>query len=96
MTRQNSIPSEDGNSFVNALIPLWDMCNHMNGNVSSKKKSKFSLLSSYILPVFQISTDYNPSLQRSECLAVKDFKAGEQLFIFYGIRNNADLFIHNG
>lgn len=45
---------------------------------------------------FQISTDYNPELDRSECLALRDFKAGEQLFIFYGPRSNADLFIHNG
>lgn len=44
----------------------------------------------------QISTDYNPELQTSECLAVHDFKKGEQLFIFYGARSNADLFLHNG
>ncbi|KAF2894742.1 hypothetical protein ILUMI_11431, partial [Ignelater luminosus] len=43
-----------------------------------------------------ISTDYNPELKRSECLAVKNFKAGEQIFIFYGPRSNAELFIHNG
>ncbi|CAH1159824.1 unnamed protein product [Phaedon cochleariae] len=75
MTRQNTIPSEDGENMINALIPLWDMCNHTNGT---------------------ISTDYNPELQRSECLALKDFKPGEQFFIFYGARTNADLFIHNG
>ncbi|GJQ82303.1 hypothetical protein Trydic_g379 [Trypoxylus dichotomus] len=75
MTRQNFIPSEDSKSQVNALIPLWDMCNHTNGN---------------------ISTDYNPDLDRCECLAVRKFTAGEQLFIFYGPRTNADLFVHNG
>nr|XP_022902024.1 histone-lysine N-methyltransferase setd3 [Onthophagus taurus] len=75
MTRQNTIPSEDGKERVNALIPLWDMCNHTNGS---------------------ISTDYNPELDRCECLAIKNFKAGDQLFIFYGPRTNADLFVHNG
>lgn len=29
-------------------------------------------------------------------MAFKNFKAGEQLFIFYGARSNADFFIHNG
>ncbi|RXM96152.1 Histone-lysine N-methyltransferase setd3 [Acipenser ruthenus] len=31
MTRQNQIPTEDGNRVTLALIPLWDMCNHTNG-----------------------------------------------------------------
>ncbi|XP_030745557.1 actin-histidine N-methyltransferase [Sitophilus oryzae] len=75
MTRQNMIPSEDGSTMINSLIPLWDMCNHSNGT---------------------ISTDYNPQLDRSESLAFRDFKAGEQLFIFYGPRTNSDFFIHNG
>lgn len=48
------------------------------------------------IKTFQISTAYNPVLDRSECLALKNFKAGEQLFIFYGARSNADLFVHNG
>lgn len=43
-----------------------------------------------------ISTDYNFDLSRSECLAFEDYKKGEQLFIFYGPRNNAEFFKHNG
>ncbi|XP_077394469.1 actin-histidine N-methyltransferase isoform X5 [Festucalex cinctus] len=31
MTRQNQIPTEDGSQVTQALIPLWDMCNHTNG-----------------------------------------------------------------
>lgn len=34
MTRQNQIPTQDGNKMTFALIPLWDMCNHCNGLVS--------------------------------------------------------------
>ena len=33
MTRQNLIPSKDGASQMNALIPLWDFCNHQEGKV---------------------------------------------------------------
>ena len=29
-------------------------------------------------------------------LSVKDFKAGEQVCIFYGERSNAELLVHNG
>ncbi|KAI1295480.1 Actin-histidine N-methyltransferase [Halotydeus destructor] len=35
MTRQNFVPSHDGKRPVNALIPLWDMCNHSNGKYST-------------------------------------------------------------
>lgn len=29
-------------------------------------------------------------------MSVRDFKAGEQVCIFYGERSNADLLVHNG
>ncbi|XP_029642388.1 actin-histidine N-methyltransferase [Octopus sinensis] len=35
MTRQNQIPSSNGNQMINALIPFWDMCNHCNGQLST-------------------------------------------------------------
>lgn len=34
MTRQNFVPSADGNGMITALIPMWDMANHSNGKVS--------------------------------------------------------------
>ncbi|CAG9788151.1 unnamed protein product [Diatraea saccharalis] len=73
MTRQNNI--QLGNSDVTAFIPLWDMCNHEHG---------------------KITTDFNKKLGRGECYALRDFREGEQIFIFYGARSNADLFLHNG
>nr|XP_021201545.2 actin-histidine N-methyltransferase [Helicoverpa armigera] len=73
MTRQNNIQLA-GND-VTAFIPLWDMCNHEHG---------------------KITTDFNKDLNQGECFALRDFKAGEQIFIFYGARPNADLFLHNG
>ncbi|KAA8582387.1 hypothetical protein FQN60_009127 [Etheostoma spectabile] len=35
MTRQNQIPTEDGSRLTLALIPLWDMCNHTNGLITT-------------------------------------------------------------
>lgn len=44
----------------------------------------------------KVSTDYDPSTSTSMCYAQRNFSAGEQLTIFYGVRANCDLFIHNG
>ncbi|CAG9100910.1 unnamed protein product [Plutella xylostella] len=73
MTRQNNISLSHADTT--AFIPLWDMCNHQHG---------------------KITTDFNKELSRGECFALRDFAAGEQLFIFYGARPNSDLFLHNG
>lgn len=35
MTRQNFVPSSDGKTMLNALIPMWDMCNHSSGKLST-------------------------------------------------------------
>lgn len=75
MTRQNQIPTPDGNKITFGLIPLWDMCNHCNGT---------------------ITTDFNLETDCSECYALRDFKAGEQINIFYGARSNAELLVHSG
>ncbi|XP_059484830.1 actin-histidine N-methyltransferase [Neocloeon triangulifer] len=75
MTRQNFVVSSDGKSIVNALIPLWDLCNHEQG---------------------RLSTDFVPEKDRSECLAWRSFPKGEQIFIFYGARPNAEFLVHNG
>lgn len=89
MTRQNLIPvnlREEGNpvkvegqageSAPNpVLIPLWDMANHVNG---------------------QITTGYNEAAQQVESLALGDYRKGEQIFIYYGNRTNADFLVHNG
>uniref|UniRef100_A0A4W3IW41 protein-histidine N-methyltransferase n=1 Tax=Callorhinchus milii TaxID=7868 RepID=A0A4W3IW41_CALMI len=75
MTRQNQIPTEDGSRVTLALIPLWDMCNHTNG---------------------LITTGYNLEDDRCECVALQDYKEGDQIYIFYGTRSNAEFVIHNG
>lgn len=74
ITRQNKIPCTTGEPTL-ALIPMWDMCNHCHGT---------------------ITTGYDLAEDSCKSLAVKDFKAGEQVCIFYGERSNADLLVHNG
>jgi len=45
-----------------------------------------------------LSTDYDPNTENPStvCMANREFKQGEQFTIFYGIRANCDLLIHNG
>ncbi|XP_049768783.1 actin-histidine N-methyltransferase [Schistocerca cancellata] len=43
-----------------------------------------------------LSTDFSPTQNRSECFAFRNFTAGEQVFIHYGVRPNSDLFVHMG
>ncbi|XP_034938623.1 actin-histidine N-methyltransferase [Chelonus insularis] len=35
MTRQNIIPSRNGTQMIHALIPMWDMCNHEEGMITT-------------------------------------------------------------
>ena len=44
----------------------------------------------------QLSTDYDPEADATVCLAQRDFSQGEQFTIFYGVRANCDLLVHNG
>ena len=44
----------------------------------------------------QVSTDFDPVTNTSLCYAHKKFAKGEQLTIFYGVRANCDLLVHNG
>ena len=43
-----------------------------------------------------MSTDFDPTTSTSLCLAQRDFSQGEQFTIFYGVRANCDLLVHNG
>jgi len=44
----------------------------------------------------QLSTDFDPETKSTVCLAQRNFSPGEQFTIFYGVRANCDLLIHNG
>ena len=44
----------------------------------------------------RVSTDFDPVSNMSLCYARKKCARGEQLTIFYGVRANCDLLVHNG
>uniref|UniRef100_A0A672SNS4 protein-histidine N-methyltransferase n=1 Tax=Sinocyclocheilus grahami TaxID=75366 RepID=A0A672SNS4_SINGR len=50
----------------------------------------------YFYKVIHITTGYNLEDDRCECVALKDYKEAEQIYIFYGTRSNAEFVIHNG
>ena len=78
MTRQNRVPL-GGTSFEPefglALIPLWDLINHAEGEVTST---------------------HDIAAKVTECTAMMDFAAGDQVFMFYGPRPNSELLLHSG
>lgn len=75
--RVNGTTAEDDNEITQmpALIPFWDLANHVNGVVT---------------------TSYNLATEQIESTTLTDVKKGEQIFIHYGKRNNANLLVHNG
>lgn len=88
MTRQNAIPlgqatrdaaatspTTEDESLTPALIPFWDLANHIDGHVT---------------------TSYNDKDHYIEATTLADVRKGEQIFIHYGNRNNANLLVHNG
>lgn len=43
-----------------------------------------------------VTSSFNQQLDRIESAALMDFHKGEQIFIYYGARNNTNLLVHNG
>ncbi len=43
-----------------------------------------------------VTTTYNEQLSQIESHCMRDFSAGEQIFICYGSRSNEDFLVHNG
>ncbi|XP_020299751.1 histone-lysine N-methyltransferase setd3 [Pseudomyrmex gracilis] len=64
MTRQNLIPSPDGSRMIHALIPMWDMCNHENGRITTDFNASSDRCECYALRDFkkgeQIFISYGP------------------------------------
>jgi len=81
MTRQNQVPVADLTHTTNTLVPFWDFSNHECRDDESS----------------EISTDFvEEPVHATVCLANRDFVAGEEFTIFYGVRSNADFLVHNG
>lgn len=64
MTRQNKIPGINGQKSMLALIPLWDMCNHCNGHITTDYDDEKDTTVSYALKDFpegeQVYIFYGP------------------------------------
>ncbi|KAL0120162.1 hypothetical protein PUN28_008072 [Cardiocondyla obscurior] len=64
MTRQNLVPSPDGSRMIHALIPMWDMCNHENGRITTDFNATSDRCECYALRDFkkgeQVFISYGP------------------------------------
>lgn len=43
-----------------------------------------------------VASSFNQETDRIESAAFKDFQKAEQIFIYYGARNNTNFLVHNG
>jgi len=97
-SRQNPVPL--GNKAVTlALIPLFDMFNHSSGQVR-EHRSFYSFIIYICSPSennkTQITSFFDDKERALECLSMRDFKKGEQVYIFYGERPNSELLLFSG
>lgn len=110
MTRQNDIPlNETNNNDVdgNASINEQNQPKSSSSTVSAVATTTTVETGSKVpalIPLWDvanhangtITTDFNPIDGQIEGATMADVKKGEQIFIYYGNRNNANLLIHNG
>ncbi|XP_015113456.1 actin-histidine N-methyltransferase [Diachasma alloeum] len=64
MTRQNIIPSKNSGEMIHALIPMWDMCNHEEGVITTDFNINSDMCECYVKREFkheeQIFINYGP------------------------------------
>ncbi|XP_063976691.1 actin-histidine N-methyltransferase [Diachasmimorpha longicaudata] len=64
MTRQNIIPSRNSGEMIHALIPMWDMCNHEAGVITTDFNINSDMCECYVKREFkhgeQIFINYGP------------------------------------
>lgn len=59
MSRQNEIPSKPGHTSPTlALIPLWDLCNHSRGHISTYYNVESSTCDSYAQQDFKMKEEF--------------------------------------
>ncbi|XP_068960056.1 actin-histidine N-methyltransferase isoform X2 [Petaurus breviceps papuanus] len=90
MTRQNQIPTEDGSRVTLALIPLWDMCNHTSGLITTGYNLEDDRCECVALQDFSVGEQlYLLPEDVVQCGVLV-------IYIFYGTRSNAEFVIHSG
>lgn len=93
MTRQNKVPVNlstfEELDFTLALIPLWDMANHITPEQRDGQRHNGTPLVT--------DTAYCSKLEKLESILQADCtRAGEPVFINYGKRTDAEFLVHNG
>lgn len=91
MTRQNAIPMERNNN---------NETSKSDGETSAMEITQMPAL----IPFWDlanhkngvITTSYNVTDEQIEGATLSDVRKGEQIFIYYGDRNNANMLVHNG
>ncbi|KAL6076438.1 Histone-lysine N-methyltransferase setd3 [Balamuthia mandrillaris] len=87
MSRQNNIP----------LTPLNDKQPQALHQLS--RQQEFALIPAWDMCNHdngKITTFYDINSECTECYATRNFKKGEQIYIFYGPRGNSELLLHSG
>ncbi|ESO00931.1 hypothetical protein HELRODRAFT_192484 [Helobdella robusta] len=87
MTRQNKIPSINNKSNNN---------NNLVGDGDDPETVLIPLWDFSNHADGHISTGYNEVTSQSDCFAMKEFKTGDQILIYYGARSNSEFLLHNG
>lgn len=98
MTRQNAIPVQNNNNSDDGKSNQDSK--QINGDAEKEGITQMPAL----IPFWDlanhkngvITTSYNVAAEQIESATICDVKKGEQIFIHYGNRNNANLLIHNG
>ncbi|XP_011503823.1 PREDICTED: histone-lysine N-methyltransferase setd3, partial [Ceratosolen solmsi marchali] len=54
MTRQNIIPSEDNLQMIHSLIPMWDLCNHEHGKITTNFNMNTNCCECYAMKNFKM------------------------------------------
>jgi len=103
MTRQNLVPTRDITDAV-ATTPVAAAVDVATADASDGGSEPPAMCNT-LIPFWdmanhdqgRVSTDFEPENNGvSVCYAQRNFAKGEQLTIFYGVRANCDLLIHNG
>lgn len=111
MTRQNDIPLNEANNNNNNDVDAKTSADGENQAKSSSSSAPAAASTQEggtkvpaLIPVWDvanhangiITTNFNPIDGQIEGATITDVKKDEQIFIYYGNRNNAELLIHNG
>lgn len=103
MTRQNAIPMENNNNISSSNNNIINKAAE-NQTESKSSETEESMQIPVLIPFWDfanhfdgiVTTLYNVNDGQVEGATHTDIKKGEQIFIHYGNRNNANLLIHNG